>query len=476
MLNTIYLCYPDGSIMTFQVQFKTNVPLISCIILPLDKRECMFYNKRNKCSDITDGDDIMSDRIYACIDLKSFFASVECVERGLDPFTANLVVADESRGRGSICLAITPAMKALGVKNRCRVFEIPKSVNYYTAMPRMKLYMKYSADIYGIYCRFISPEDIHVYSIDECFIDFTPYLRMYGKTPKELATMMMDEVFRETGICATAGIGTNMFLAKVALDITAKHVPDHIGFLDEAEFRATIQKHRPITDIWNVGRGIAAKLEKYGVKDLYGVTLMDKKLLFRLFGVNAQYLIDHANGKETCTIEEIKSFKPKSRSLSNSQILFEDYDSAHAEIVMREMVDGLVLELTEKHLVTDSVSLMIGYSKDVIKPIVLTRKLDGYTSSYKKLEGAFTGLYREAADTRYPIRRLGIGLGNVEDEVCRSFDLFTDIEAEEKEQRRQEAIVMIKNRYGKNAIIRAMSLQDKATGIMRNKLVGGHNG
>ena len=234
----------------------------------------------------------MENKVYCCIDLKSFFASVEAVDRGLDPFTTNLVVADSSRGKGSICLAITPAMKALGIKNRCRIFEIPEHVEYISAMPRMKRYMEVSSQIYGIYLKFISPDDIHVYSIDECFIDITSYISLYGKTPKEIANMLMNEVMEETGICATAGIGTNMFLAKVALDITAKKAPDHIGYLDEELFKNEIWNHKPITDIWNIGKGIASRLAKYGVYDLKGVTGMSEQTLYREFGVNAEYLIE----------------------------------------------------------------------------------------------------------------------------------------------------------------------------------------
>lgn len=418
----------------------------------------------------------MSERIYACIDLKSFFASVECVERGFDPFTTNLVVADPSRGKGTICLAITPAMKKLGIKNRCRVFEIPDNVRYYMAPPRMKLYMKYSTDIVAIYCRFVSFEDIHVYSIDECFIDFTPYLKRYRMSPKQLAKMMMDEVMKETGICATAGIGTNLFLSKVALDITAKHVPNHIGFLDETEFKCTIQTHTPITDIWNIGNGTAERLRKYGVIDLKGVSELDPKLLYKLFGINSVFLIDHANGKESCTMADIKKFKPKSRSLSNSQILFEDYNASDAAVVLREMVDGMVLDMMGKHLVTNNISLYVGYSKDIIPPVLMERKIDEYTNSFGKLSRLYTELYNYTVNTNYPIRRLGISFNNLEDELYKTISYFTDVEAEEKEERRQRAIIEIKNRFGKNAILLGTSYQEKATARTRNGLIGGHNG
>ncbi|MBQ7953739.1 MAG: DNA repair protein, partial [Clostridia bacterium] len=265
-------------------------------------------------------------KYYLCIDLKSFYASVESVERGLDPFKTNLVVADPSRGKGAICLAITPALKDLGIKNRCRLFQIPDDVEYITAMPRMKLYMEYSANIYSVYLRYISKEDIHIYSIDECFFDITTYLELYNKSPKELAQMIIDAVYEETGICATAGIGTNMFLAKVALDVTAKHVSDPIGYLDQEEFERTIWHHKPLTDIWNFGRGIEKRLKKYGVYTLYDIAHFDEKILYKEFGVNAEFIIDHAKGIEPCTISDIKNFKAKTNSLSNSQILFNDYN------------------------------------------------------------------------------------------------------------------------------------------------------
>lgn len=418
----------------------------------------------------------MGEKFYMCIDLKSFFASVECADKGLDPFTTNLIVADPTRGRGAICLAITPAMKALGIHNRCRVFEIPPKVNYITAMPRMKRYMEVSAEIYGVYLRYISPEDIHVYSIDECFIDASPYLDMYGMTPKQLAQELMDAIFQKTHICATAGIGTNMFLAKVALDITAKHVPDHIGWLDEKTFREKLWHHRPITDFWNVGRGIARRLEKYGVYDMYGVAQMDEKLLYKEFGVNAEFLIDHANGIEPCTMADIHAYQSKSRSLSRGQILFEDYSYDNALIVLKEMADSLVLDLVEKKLAAEYVSLMVGYSKDIHPPTGGTRRLVGVTGSCRKLTAQLVQLYRETTRKNLPIHSINIGFGGVTDEIYTTMDLFMDPAQEEKEKNMQNAIIDIKKRFGKNSLIKAMSLQEKATGIQRNKMVGGHNG
>lgn len=419
---------------------------------------------------------IMEDKSYLCIDLKSFYASVESVERGLDPMKVNLVVADPSHGRGAICLAITPAMKALGIKNRCRLFEIPARVQYITAVPRMRLYMKYSANIYSIYLKFISAEDIHVYSVDECFIDITQYKRLYKKNDKELAKMLIDEVYKETGIRATVGIGTNLFLAKVALDITAKKAKDFMGVLDEEEFRRTIWHLRPITDIWNVGNGIAKRLAKAGIFDLYGIAHFDEDWMYREFGVNAEFLIDHAWGREPCTIADIHAYRSKSRSLSNSQILFEDYNYEDALNVMQEMVDVLVLEMFEQHLVCSSISFFIRYSKDIEPPSSMSMKLQEITNSYKRLRKHFTEGYRKIVRPNCPIRQIGISLNGLLDECYATFDLFTDLTAEEKEKQLQKTVLDIKRRYGKNAILKGISYTDKCTARIRNKLVGGHNG
>ena len=414
--------------------------------------------------------------IYCCIDLKSFFASVECVERGLDPFRASLVVADPDRGNGSICLAVSPRLKALGVKNRCRVFEIPKNIEYITAPPRMKLYMKYSADIYGIYLNYISKDDIHVYSIDECFINLTPYLKLYNRDGKGMAQMLRQAVFEKTGITATCGVGTNMFLAKIALDITAKKTPDGIGVLDEKIFKKTLWYHRPITDIWNIGSGIAKRLEKYGVYDLHGVTQIDPAILYKEFGINAEFLIDHANGIEPCTIEEIHAYKSKTRSLSNGQILFEDYKYSDALTVMKEMADNLVLELADKGLTCGNVSLWVGYSKDVRPSTGATRKLSDRTNSFRKIAGKLTEIFMETTDKEQPIRRINIGLGDVSYERSCSLDLFGEQENDEKEEKVYKAVAGIKKEFGKNAIVKAISYKEKATGIARNGMVGGHKG
>lgn len=416
----------------------------------------------------------MENHFYICIDLKSFFASVECAEMGLDPFKTNLVVADKTRGTGSICLAVTPALKKLGVKNRCRLFEIPEGIEYIIAKPKMKKYMKTSAKIYSIYLKFVAPEDIHVYSIDECFIDISPYLSAYEKTPKEFAIMLMNKVLEETGISASAGIGTNLFLAKVALDITAKHSKDSVGYLDEKLFKEQISRHRPITDIWNIGKGIAKRLKIYGVQDLEGITRLSEQTLYREFGVNAEFLIDHAKGIEPCTIRDIQAYKAKSNSLSNSQILFEDYNFKDAKLVMKEMVDNLSLELVEKNLVTDSISLSIGYSNKTYSGG--SKKLNKAISSSKFLRKEFEKMFDDYISPEFLVRKISIGFNNVVREDYLQWDLFSNTQESEKEKLVQKAVVKIKKKFGKNALLKGMNLEKKATQQIRNKLVGGHNG
>ncbi len=445
------------------------------------------------------GDGADTGRIYLCIDLKCFYASVECLARGWDPFTTRLVVADTSRGDATICLAISPAMKDLGVRNRCRLFEIPPGVEYEAVPPRMQRYMEVSADIYSIYLRYVSPEDIHVYSIDECFIDATPYLNLYGVSAEGFAKMLMEAVRVETGICATAGIGTNLFLAKVALDVTAKHDDvDHIGKLDEAEFKRSIWTHRPITDIWNIGPGIARRLAKYGVHDLLGVAFMDEEVLYREFGVNAEFLIDHAWGREPCTIQQIHEYEPEARSICNGQILPCGYGYDDALLVMKEMVDASVLELVEKHLVCDHISLMVGYAREEgagaaggavfvgeqhgTRPAAGragehtggSRKLPERTNSYRKLLPCFERLYAETTLRGRAVRRVNIGFENLLGEEFATVDLFTDVEADEKELKLQRAVLAVKGRFGKNALLKGMSLNEKATARERNTLIGGH--
>ena len=414
-------------------------------------------------------------RTYICIDLKSFYASVECVDRGLEPLETNLVVANEKNGKGAICLAVSPSLKSLGVRNRCRLFEIPSHLDYIIAMPRMKRYMEVSSEIYSVYLKYASQDDIHVYSIDECFIDFTDYLNMYNLDIFSLCQLILDDVYKTTGITASVGIGTNLFLAKLALDISAKHSEKHIGYLNDELFKQEIWHHRPITDIWNISTGIANRLAKYNVFDLHGITKLDYKYLEKEFGINAEILLDHANGIEPCTISDIKKYKSKNTSLSNSQIFSEDYEYKDAFLAMKEMVDLLSLELVEKGLCTNLISMGIGYTKDIIKRKHVSVKLSEYTNSRKKLVEYFIELFEKNASKEYLIRRISIGFGNVKEESYRVLGLFDNQEEIIKEENLQKTILRIKEKYGKNSILKAMNLEEKATTVKRNKLIGGHN-
>ena len=410
-----------------------------------------------------------------CIDLKSFYASVECAERGLDPFKINLVVADESRGQGAITLAATPAIKQLGVKSRGRLFEIPKDIEYIIAKPRMSLYMEYSARIYKVILKYISSEDIYVYSIDECFIDATPYLKLYKMSVKDLAKLILKDIFDTTCITATVGIGTNLFLTKVALDITAKHVKDNIGYLDEDVFKQTLWHHTPLTDFWMIGNGTVNRLNRLGIKDLYDVAHYDKKILEKVFGINARILYDHAWGKEETQITDIKEYVPKGNSLSNSQILFEDYNYEDAYLILKEMVELNTLNMRNKHVVTNHIALFIGYSKDVIKPTNVSKKIDNTTNSNKILTNEFKTLYEKAVNRNYPIRKIGICFSNIKDEYFEEYNLFVDQEKINEERKIQDAFIKVQKKYGKNAILKGYNLLDKATTVKRNTLIGGHN-
>ena len=441
------------------------------------------------------------DRAYLCIDLKCFYASVECVDRGRDPFEHRLVVADPSRGRKTICLAISPAMKALGVRNRCRVFEIPDGIDYEMARPRMRRYMEVSADIYARYLRYFSPEDIHVYSVDEVFIDVTPYLALYGKTARELAVELIEMVRRETGICATAGIGTNLFLAKVALDVTAKHAPDNIGELDEERYKCLIWPHRPITDIWGIGPGIARRLAEMGAHDMGGVVLLPERALYDEFGINAELLIDHAWGIEPCTMAQIHAYRPKVHSMGSGQVLMRDYAFEEARVVLREMVDNLALELVDKGLVCGHVSLFVGYAHErgpaggekgaaaetftgehgtrVVgrrgEGANASRKLAEATSSRAELTAAFLTLYEEIADPARAVRRVNISVGELVPEEHAELTLFSDPAADTAEKSLARATMAVKRRFGKNALVRGISYRPEATGRERNEQVGGHH-
>ena len=414
-------------------------------------------------------------RYYLCIDLKTFYASVECIERGLDPFNTNLVVADESRGKGTICLAVSPKMKMLGVKNRCRIFEIPPTIKYIVAMPRMKKYIEYSANIYAIYLKYFAKEDIHVYSIDEAFMDVTKYLKLYKVNPVELAKIIIKDIFKTYRITATAGIGTNMYLAKIALDITAKHSATNIGYLDEEKYKKELWYHKPLSDFWQIGKGIERRLNKMRVFTMYDVAHTDQKRLYKEFGVNAEYIIDHSWGKESCTIADIKKYKPKTNSITNSQVLFEDYSFEKARLVLKEMVELGSLRLIENNLVTDTVGLYIGYSKDIIKATGESKTLRNYTNVYSELLKVFLEIYDKSTNRGVAIRRIGVNFANVIETENVQLSLFTDQEKIDKERKLELAISSIKNKMGKNAILRGMNLEEGATTLARNKLIGGHN-
>ena len=414
-------------------------------------------------------------KYYLCIDLKTFYASVECVERGLDPFNTNLVVADESRGKGTICLAVSPKMKMLGVKNRCRIFEIPPTIKYMIAMPRMKKYIEYSANIYAIYLKYFSKEDIHVYSIDEAFMDVTNYLKMYKMNPIELAKVIINDIYKTYGIIATAGIGTNMYLAKIALDITAKHSATNIGYLDEEKYKKELWHHKPLSDFWQIGKGIERRLNKMRVFTMYDVAHIDQKKLYKEFGVNAEYLIDHSWGKESCTIADIKKYKPKTNSITNSQVLFEDYSFEKARLVLKEMVELGSLRLIENNLVTNTVGLYIGYSKDIVKATGGMKKIINYTNIYTELLKTFLDIYDKTTNRNVAIRRIGVNFANIIETENVQLSLFTDQEKIDKERELELVISSIKNKMGKNKILRGMNLEEGATTLVRNKLIGGHN-
>lgn len=417
----------------------------------------------------------MEERMYVCIDLKSFYASVECVERGLDPMTTNLAVADPERSDKTICLAISPSMKALGIKNRCRVFQIPKSVKYIMAPPRMKLYIDYSADIYEVYLKYIAKEDIHVYSIDEAFLDVTHYLSLYQLTAKELAVQIMADIKESTGITATAGIGTNLYLAKVALDITAKHVKDNIGYLDEEMYQKTLWKHRPLTDFWRVGAGTVKRLNSMGLMTMGDVAHADVDMMFRMFGVDAELLIDHAWGRESTTMEDIKAYKPKSNSLSSGQVLARDYSFEECKLIVKEMTDALCLDMADKGMVTQSITLIIGYSNEVeMKPATGTASMMVTTNSYRVIIPYVLELYESIVQKDKSIRRLSVTCNGVVNEVYEQYDLFTDYAAIERDRKLQKATLEIKRRFGKNALVRGMDLQEAGTTIERNQQIGGH--
>lgn len=502
-------------------------------------------------------------RSYIAIDLKSFYASVECIERGLNPMTTNIVVADAERSEKTICLAVSPSLKSHGISGRPRLFQVVQrinainaerkckapggrftgssfddnvtasspeySVDYIVAPPRMAKYMEVSAEIYNIYLKYIAPEDIHVYSIDEVFIDATDYLKTYNMSPRELAMTMIKDVLDTTGITATAGIGTNLYLCKVAMDIEAKHIePDKDGVriaeLDEMSYRRKLWDHRPLTDFWRIGKGYAEKLEKIGLYTMGDIArcslggpgeYFNEDMLYRMFGVNAELIIDHAWGWEPCRISDIKGYKPRNRSIGSGQVLHEPYTYEKAGIVVREMIDALSLDLVEKGLVTNQLVLTIGYDianlsnprlsaqycgqvstdrygRSIPKHAHGTENLQRKTSSSQVLADAMMNLYRRITDKNLLIRRIAMSANRVTDEKCmeekpefQQLDFFTDYKAlqqqmeEEKsrlqeERQMQETLLNIKKKFGKNAVLKGMSLQEGATARDKNNQIGGH--
>lgn len=417
----------------------------------------------------------MKERLYLCIDLKSFYASVECVERGLNPLTTNLVVADPERSGKTICLAITPSMKALGIKNRCRVFEIPKGVDYIMAPPRMQCYINYSAYIYGIYLKYAAKEDIHVYSIDEAFFDVTDYLQLYEMNGKQLAQKIMEDVLQQTGITATAGIGTNLYLAKIALDIMAKHVKDNIGILNEESYRNELWNHKPLTDFWRIGPGTVRRLNSIGLFNMGDVAAAEEDLLYRMFGIDAELLIDHAWGRETVTMADIKAYRPESNSISGSQVLPRNYSFEECRLILKEMIDTLCLELAVKELVTESVTLTIGYAREEkASPAHGTAGLQTAANTYRAVAAPVIELYERIVNPGLPIRKVTLCANRVIKQTFCQYSLFEDVRETEKDKKLQIAALDIKKKYGKNALVRGMDLQQGATAMERNRQIGGH--
>lgn len=487
------------------------------------------------------------DKIYAAIDLKSFYASVECVERGLDSLTTNLVVADKSRTEKAICLAVSPSLKKYGIPGRPRLFEVIQKVKrinkerleaapghkfigqsfhsdklsdpsvalaYITAPPRMSLYMKYSTQIYQIYLRYFAPEDIHVYSIDEVFIDLTGYLTNYQMGTKELISKVIQDVLKETGITATAGIGTNLYLAKIAMDIMAKHVPAdeygvRIAYLDEITYRKKLWEHQPITDFWRVGKGYAKKLAAYQIYTMGDIArcsigkekeYYNEELLYKLFGINAELLIDHAWGYEPCTIADIKNYKPEEKSIGSGQVLTCAYSTDKAKIVVLEMAEQISYDLFEKGLTAKQAILTVGYDRESLirtnykgevktdhygrkipKHAHGTENFPNATASLKIISDTVSKLYDRIIDKKLLVRRITLSVGKVhskQDVEYQQLNLFTDYAAlkkeQEKEKKLQESLLSIKKKYGKNAILRGISYEEGATTIERNEQIGGH--
>ena len=393
----------------------------------------------------------------------------------MDPMTTDLVVADPDRSDKTICLAVSPSLKAKGVKNRCRVFEIPKNLDYIMAPPRMQKYIDYAAEIYGIYLEYIAPEDIHVYSIDEAFLDVTHYLWLYKMTAKELAIKLMDEIYKRIGVRATCGIGTNLYLCKIALDITAKHSPDFIGELNEKTYRDTMWNHKPLTDFWRIGNGTAERLCRYGITTMGDLAKAPEELLYKWFGIDAELLIDHAWGRESTTIRDIKNYKAKSNCLTSGQVLMRDYSYAEARLIVKEMLDLLCLDMVSKKLITDSFTLYVGYSNTLNIPAAKgTTRINKKTSSDSLIIPAVVGLYDNIVNHAYPVRRIIITCNRVvADNNAEQLTIFEEADTE-KTRILQETLLKIKSKFGKNAILKGMNLQEAATTRERNEQIGGH--
>ena len=413
-------------------------------------------------------------RTYFCIDMKSFYASVECAERGLDPFETNLVVADRSRGENALCLAITPKMKAMGIRNRCRLSEIPRGTEYITALPRMKFYIDYAADIYSLYLKYFSPQDIHVYSIDESFIDATDYLSLYGTDARSLAKKLMNEISETLHIPSTAGIGTNLFLAKAALDITAKRTKEHIGVLTEESFRETLWDHEPITDFWQISDGTARRLANYGIKTMRGITAAPERSLYGMFGINAELLIDHAWGRESCTMKDIKEYNTKSKSVSFSQILPRNYSFDEAKTVMKEMIMNGTQELMKRKVIAGRINIGIGYPGEFHEGTHGSAKLPRATAVNSVILPCAEELFDSVAETGIPIRRLGLTFTDLFNEYYEMYDMFTDINAVEKEKEREKAVLELTEKYGKGTVLKGTNLIECGTQRERNGMIGGH--
>lgn len=438
-------------------------------------------------------------KCYVAIDLKSFYASVECVERGLDPLTTPLVVADESRTDKTICLAVSPSLKEKGISGRARLFEVLAVVNrkdFICAVPRMQLYIDYSVRIYKIYLKYFSKDDIHVYSIDEVFIDVSSYLDLYKMSAHDLTRMVIRNILKETGITATAGIGSNLYLCKIAMDIVAKHKPAdadgvRIAELDEHSYRQQLWNYQPLTAFWRLGRGTMKKLNHYGMYtmgDIARQSVIDEDVLYSIFGVNAELLIDHAWGWEPCTIDEIKKYKPENNSLSSGQVLGTPYDVTKAHTIVMEMAEEIAMQLLSKGLVTNHISLRIGYEKGMHRYTNVSLNIKSYTSSISEIKDSFDTLYKDNVIPNSYIRRLSLTVNNVISEkdvgklpqnVHKQLSLFDTEDKQEskaldKEKHLTQVVLEIKKRFGKNAIIKGINFADGATMVERNNQIGGH--